>query len=435
MKLIRLLTLAPGHFHAALVQKRMLPGIAARCYVYAPLDADTLAHVARISSFNTRPGEPTAWDVDLRAGSRWVERFAREQPGNTVILSGRNRPKIELMQLAVSNGLHVVADKPWVIEFEDFEKLAALYERADLHEVLVWDVMTERYEVTTQLQRELIRDPDVFGRWQVGSPAEPALALSSTHHLKKTVAGQPLLRPWWWFDATISGEAMADVGTHLADLALGLLAPDDAVDYQRDIHFHGAESWPLLLSEEQFQTLTGLPGFPAELAPRLVNGQLYYAGNNTASFTLRGTHVKLETLWEYETPAGGGDLHSSVARGTKARVEVRQQPGEMPEVFVTATNTAEHIPVVAMLRAKCAMFLGAIFPGLDVEDLGTEARLVIPDDLRTSHESHFAKVMEEFTRYFNAPRVVPPWERPNALAKYYITTKAVALARENRPTV
>lgn len=432
MKVLRLLTLAPGHFHAALVQKRMLPGIADRCYVYAPLDADTLAHVARLAAFNTRPVEPTAWDVDLRAGPRWVERFLREQPGNTVVLSGRNRPKIELMQLAVSNGLHVVADKPWVIELEDFEKLAALYERADLHEVLVWDVMTERHEVTTQLQRELVRDPDVFGRWRTGTPEEPALTLSSVHHLKKTVAGQPLLRPWWWFDATVSGEAMADVGTHLADLALGLLAPDAAVDYQRDIQFHRAESWPLLLSEEQFQTLTGLPGYPAEMAPRLVNGQLYYAGNNTATFTLRGTQVKLATHWEYEAAAGGGDLHSAVARGTKARIEVRQQPGGRPEVFVAASDPAEHIPVVAMLRAKCAMFLGAIFPGLEVEDLGTEAKLVVPDELRTSHESHFATVMGEFARYFNAPRAVPPWERPNTLAKYYITTKAVALAREKQ---
>ena len=58
----------------------------------------------------------------------------------------------------------------------------------------------------------------------------------------------------------------------------------------------------------------------------------------------------------------------------------------------------------------------------------------IPDDLRTTHESHFAAVLEEYVRYFNTPRAAPPWERPNALAKYYITTKSVEMARQKRPS-
>ena len=40
---IRLMTLAPGHFHAALVQKHMPPGVHRRCHVYAPLDGDLIA--------------------------------------------------------------------------------------------------------------------------------------------------------------------------------------------------------------------------------------------------------------------------------------------------------------------------------------------------------------------------------------------------------
>ena len=41
--------------------------------------------------------------------------------------------------------------------------------------------------------------------------------------------------------------------------------------------------------------------------------------------------------------------------------------------------------------------------------------------------------MEEFGRYFQAPRAVPAWERSNALARYFITTQAVELARQKRP--
>jgi hypothetical protein len=52
--LVRLITLDPAHFHAALVQKEMLPGIAKRVSIYAPLGPDLLAHLSRIEQFNTR---------------------------------------------------------------------------------------------------------------------------------------------------------------------------------------------------------------------------------------------------------------------------------------------------------------------------------------------------------------------------------------------
>jgi predicted dehydrogenase len=427
MRPIRLLTLAPGHFHAALVQKEMTPGIATRSYVYAPLDADTSAHLARIANFNTRAANPTTWELDLRLGANWRERFQREQPGNTVVLSGRNRPKIDLMRFAIAQGLHVLADKPWIIDWSDFPKLEELFQDASLREVLVWDVMTERHEVTNRLQRELVRDQNIFGFWQVGSPRQPALVLESVHRLRKTVAGRPLIRPWWWFDAAIAGEAIADVGTHLADLALWFIAPDQAVDYRCEIQHLTAESWPLVLSEEQFQAVTGLPGYPTELSERLVNGQLYYAGNNTATFMLRGVHVQLTTLWDYQSVAGV-DTHNSVALGTKAKVAVRQHANGQPEVFIVANERANHAELVRLLLLKCQA-LQFPFPGLAVADHGSEAQLLIPDELRTGHESHFGEVMQEFARYFDCPRAVPAWEQPNTLAKYFITTKAVELAR------
>jgi predicted dehydrogenase len=431
MKPIRLMTLAPGHFHAALVQKQMAAGVASKCYVYAPLDADTAAHLERLAAFNTRPDSPTHWDVDLRAGVNWFNRFFREQPGNTVVLSGRNRPKIDLMRHAVSQGLFVLADKPWVIDFADFRKLEELFRDADLREVLIWDVMTERHEVTNRLQRELVRDPDIFGGWQTGSPEQPALVLESVHHLKKSVAGQQLVRPWWWFDSLVSGEAMADVGTHLADLAIWLVAPDCVIDYLTDIAMLAAESWPLVISGEQFRDVTGLANYPPELATRVVNGQLYYTGNGSALFALGDIHVRLATQWEFEAPPGGGDTHHAVALGTRSRVSVRQPPGGDPDVFVSATDPADHPRLVRQLFVKCDD-LRDQFPGLSMIDRGSEVQFRIPDELRLGHEGHFALVMEEFGRYFHNPRAVPMWERPNLLAKYYITTKAVELAKERR---
>lgn len=430
MRPIRLITLAPGHFHAALVQKRMLPGVHRRGYVYAPLDGDLIAHLERLVAFNSRADDPTAWEVDVRAGADFLDRFVREQPGNTVVLSGKNRPKIGQIQTAVANNLHVLADKPWIVEADDFPKLEAVFRDAELREVLAWDVMTERHEVTSRLLRELVRDRDVFGDWQLGSLARPALSLTSVHCLKKSVAGQPLRRPWWWFDPAVSGEAMADVGTHLADLALWLLFPDQPVDHTRDVATLDADRWPLALSADQFRELTGLPKYPPELAGRVVENHLYYAGNNTATVTLRGVHVKLSTLWEYASP--GGDTHEIVARGTRATATVRQPPRGVAELVVAAADAKQHPALVQTLQRKCEDWQRR-FAGIAIEDMLTHARLVIPDFLRTGHEEHFGEVLAEFVRYFHTPRAVPAWERPNMLTKYFITTRAVELARQKRP--
>ncbi len=44
----------------------------------------------------------------------------REHPGNVVVLSGRNRPKIGPHRRVVGAGLHVLADKPWILRSGDF---------------------------------------------------------------------------------------------------------------------------------------------------------------------------------------------------------------------------------------------------------------------------------------------------------------------------
>ena len=55
--------------------------------------------------------------------------------------------------------------------------------------------------------------------------------------------------------------------------------------------------------------------------------------------------------------------------------------------------------------------------------------LAIPDALRVGHEAHFAQVTASYLRYVRDPRTLPAWERPNMLAKYYVTTKGTELSR------
>jgi hypothetical protein len=71
---VRLITLDPGHFHAALVQKEMYPGVAKQVHVYAPLGADLIAHLERIARFNARRDNPTRWELEIHAGPDPLQR-------------------------------------------------------------------------------------------------------------------------------------------------------------------------------------------------------------------------------------------------------------------------------------------------------------------------------------------------------------------------
>ena len=112
---MRFMTLDPGHFHAALVQKEMYPDVSPQVDVYAPLGPDLLGHLARISAFNLRAEQPTAWQMEVHTGPDYAERMLRERPGNVVVLSGRNKGKIDRIGAAVDAGLSVLADKPWIL--------------------------------------------------------------------------------------------------------------------------------------------------------------------------------------------------------------------------------------------------------------------------------------------------------------------------------
>jgi predicted dehydrogenase len=430
-KLIRLMTLAPGHFHAALVQRQTLPGVHPKAYVYAPLDDDLVQHLARVAAFNARAEDPTDWELDVRAGNQFFERFLRELPGNVAVIAGRNRPKIDRILACVANNLSVLADKPWVIDPEDFPKLEALFREADLREIVAWDVMTERFEVTNALQRDLIRDHEVFGSPLLGTEDNPGLLLESTHYLKKAVSGSPLRRPAWWFDPAEAGDGLADVGTHLADLALWLLFPDQAIDYRDDVRVLDADRWPTPIDRDTFRQVTGLADFPPGLRDRWVSGGLLrYFGNGTVCFTVRGVHVRLTVVWDVEADHPGGDTHEAVARGTRSVVAIKPEPGNghRPELFVTPADPADRAAVLDAVRRKCEGWQPE-YPGVAAEDLGDRVRVHVPDAVRGRHEEHFTAVMREFLRYVQFPRSIPGWERANLLTRYHVTTRATAIAR------
>jgi predicted dehydrogenase len=433
MSLVRFVTLDPGHFHAALVQKEMYPGVAPRVDVYAPLGPDLIAHLARVARFNLRAHSPTAWRLEVHTGPDFLERLVKERPGNVVVISGRNRGKIDRIRACLDAGLNALVDKPWILEAEDLPKLDAALETAERKGLVALDIMTERHEVTSRLQRELVADRDTFGTALPGSAEEPAVYMESVHHLKKVVAGAPNIRPTWFFDTDEQGEGLNDIGTHLVDLVQWTLLPGQAVDYREDVDVLAAQRWPTRIPREEFKSVTN-EDFPPELGPHIRDDVLEYFCNTLVTYRLRGHYVRLNVIWDWEAPPGAGDSHFAYYRGSRSRLEIRQGRAERyrPELYVVPNAPADKAGVLSATRARIAL-LSDRYPGVGVEDAGTEIRITIPDALRVGHEGHFAQVTEAFLGYLREPGTLPDWERPNMLAKYYVTTQGTALARRSPP--
>jgi predicted dehydrogenase len=427
---VRLVIVDPAHFHAALVQKEMYRGVSSSVAVYAPLGFDLLAHLGRVARFNLRAENPSDWRLDIRTGPDFFERMLRERPGNVVVLSGRNRAKFDRIRRSVEAGLHVLADKPWTLDGADVPGVARVLAEAAQRRLVAYDIMTERYEVTSILQRELVNAPEVFGAVVAGDARHPGVTMESVHRLMKTVAGVPNLRPTWFFDIDEQGEALADVGTHLVDLAQWSICPDQPIDYRRDVHVLDGRRWPTRISREQWRRVTGEAEFPASLAPLIHEGALDYYCNNSVDYTLHGVFVRLNVLWDFEGPPAS-DSYTARFRGSRATVEVRQGEAERyrPEVYVVPARPELAGAVGTALRARVNAF-AARFDGLGVEEGKGEFRLTIPERHRVGHEEHFAQVMRKFLNYVAAPETLPSWETGYMLAKYYVTTRGVELARQ-----
>jgi predicted dehydrogenase len=428
---VRFMTLDPGHFHAALVQREMYPDVSPNVHVFAPLGPDLIGHLNRISAFNRRADKPTTWQLDVHTGPDYLERMIREHPGNVVVISGKNRGKIDRISASVGAGLHVLADKPWVLRSEDLPKVESALAEADTKKITAYDIMTERFEITTILQRALVGDRATFGEPVAGTPEQPGVYMESVHHLMKVVDGRPNIRPAWFFDTDEQGEGLNDIGTHLVDLVQWTLFPDQAINHTSDVRVLSAYRWPTMIPESDFGRVTGEAKFPASLAPKVKDGKLEYFCNTFVTYSLRGIHTTLNVIWDWEAPAGAGDTHFAVYRGGLSRVEVRQTKADKyrPEVYIIPNTPEDKAKVLAAAQAKIAS-LQSTFAGVAVEDRGTELHLTIPDTFRVGHEAHFAQVTSNFLGYIRTPGSIPAWERPNMLAKYFVTTTGTEMSRK-----
>jgi len=428
---VKLLVLDPGHFHAALVQKTLIQGVSSRVHVYAPEGSELQDYLTRIQSFNSREQTPTRWETIVHTSADCLGTMLRERPGNLVVLAGKNCRKTEYLKACVEAGLNVLSDKPMCIDDAGFSSLQAAFASARQKNIFLCDLMTERFEMTSILQRRIIQAPEVFGELECGTPQRPGVVKESVHYLRKQVAGKTLLRPPWYFDVRQQGEGIVDVSTHLVDLVMWTCFPEQAMDFQKDIRMVKAGRWFTPISRAQFKAITGLDRFPEYLKHDIKNDDwLRCYCNGEMYYRLRGVHVRIRVVWNYEDPTGGVDTHFSIVRGTRAQVIIRQGSEEnfCPELFIEPVKGVNREAWTKELK-NLANSIDSDNPGVTLREEGLRWRLLIPDDYRVGHEAHFVQVTESFIESVRTGRF-PAWEAPNMLAKYYTTTSALKLAME-----
>lgn len=426
-KSIKLITLDPGHFHAALVQKSMYPQVDPTVFVYAKKGDDLQMHLDKINGYNNNTTAPTHWNEVVYAGDDYLSRMLHEKKGNVVVLAGNNRLKTDYILKSVKAGFNVFSDKPMVINEKGFEQLKEAFVTAEKNKLLLYDIMTERYEITTILQRVLSMQTDLFGILQKGTDAEPAVTKESVHHFYKYVSGAVLTRPAWFLDTEQEGEGIVDVTTHLVDLVQWECFPGQVLDYKKDIKLISAKSWPTLITKDQFAELTKLADYPAYLQKYSDDKKnISVLSNGEINYTIKGIHAKISVIWNYKAPEGTGDTHYSIMRGTKANLVIRQGAAQQykPSLYIEPlASDGDYEKTVQAVIEKIAQQ----YKGISLVKNAKGWEVIIPESFKEGHESHFARVTEKYLEYLTHHNI-PAWEVPNMLAKYYTTTQAQKLA-------
>ncbi len=428
MAAVKLMTLDPGHFHAALVHKSMYPQVDSTVFVFAPKGAEVDDFLSKINGYNSRKEQPTGWKVETHLSDEYLKQMVSEKPGNVMIVAGKNSKKIDYILAAVKAGLNVYADKPLVINSEGFEKLKEAFEIATKNDVLIYDIMTERFESTTMLQKKFSSIEAIFGELVDGTIEEPAISKESVHHFFKYVSGKPLVRPAWFFDVNEEGEGIVDVTTHLVDLIQWEAFNGEIID-STEIEMLQAKRWPTVLTLPEFAKVTNQKEFPKYLEKDVENNNLKVFSNGEMNYRIKGKHAKVSVIWNFEAPEGTGDTHYSIMRGTKSDLIIKQGADELfkPVLYIKSKGDSEF---EAQLNKAIADHVEVDFPSTYAEQVNERLwRIHISDNFKIGHEAHFAQVTENYLSYLGAGKL-PEWEIPNMITKYYTTITALEIAKK-----
>jgi predicted dehydrogenase len=321
------------------------------------------------------------------------------------------------MQRLHASGLHVLADKPWLVEPADLAPIRTSLAGGPIAR----EMMTGRRDTIGRLVKRLVDDREVFGGFAVDGASKPAVEQESVHHFEKRVDGAPLRRPWWFFDSRVQGSGAVDIPTHQVDQAQWLLdadaAPADAPALL------AARGWSTRVPLDVFTRISGAGEVPPELRDALEGNALRVFCNAELTYRLRGATVRAATRWEVSSPPGGGDTSRLVLRGRAAEIRVEQsaETGFRRRVVVEGrgdtTDLARHLARV---------LTGGEWPGAQARALDAASyEIDVPPALDVGHEAHFAEILDELLGWIDTGHR-PAALATRTLAKYTLLAEAAA---------
>ncbi|MBL1408652.1 putative oxidoreductase C-terminal domain-containing protein [Sphingobacterium faecale] len=419
--LIKLVLIQPEHFHAALVQKYKNAEIEPKVHLFADTENSAEAYRDFIQQYNSRRENPTDWKVIAYYGHDFLNKAFNI--GNVVVLAGDNQRKIEFISQSLEKGKDVFADKPLVINTKGYDKLERLLTSSSTTP-LIFDIMTERYDVKNLIVKSLLNDTQFSGGINKDESGH-AIKFNSTHHFIKDVSGKPLIRPAMFYNTLQQGEGLVDVTTHYIDLVYWMLSSEQTVDLKKDIKLDSSFRWYTRVTKRDFEKSTGLKQYPSMLKSSETNeGDLAVYSNGKLCFNFKGVPVSVAVQWNVESLDKRGDQFSAEFNAKKFRLEIKPDSTGVMSVFVIPKEVNRNF------EGELRQALGELkdLPGLDIMQEQDAYKISVPKSLYLSHEDHFAKVLNQFVLYRRA-NALPDWEKSFMLAKYYLTTQALAKAK------
>jgi hypothetical protein len=113
-------------------------------------------------------------------------------------------------------------------------------------------------------------------------------------------------------------------------------------------------------------------------------------------------------------------------RGSKANLVIRQAAEQQykPTLYIEPLQDS---PAYEKALQEVVAKIGLQYKGVSLKKNAKGWEVIIPEQFKEGHESHFARVTEKYLDYLTHHNM-PAWEVPNMIAKYYTTTRAQQLA-------
>ena len=120
-----------------------------------------------------------------------------------------------------------------------------------------------------------------------------------------------------------------------------------------------------------------------------------------------------------------GDLNREISE-RRSEIEAAEK-----EVTENAASLQKKIDVIDTKEHELANRINTMQTrekGLELAEEQDGWHIIVPDNLQTGHESHFAEVVKRYLKYLQQGKI-PAWETSFIKAKYYTTTEALKKAR------